>query len=116
MHGLKINQNKYYKVISAPMLTYGSENWVLNRSESREIETAEMCFLRCVSGYTFTDQVRNMTMRYALQMYALEERVQGSRSKWHNHVLRIDASRLDLKVKNYQPDGRSNIGRPRRRW
>jgi hypothetical protein len=37
-------QIKFYKVITAFVLLYGSENWALNRSERRKIETTEMRF------------------------------------------------------------------------
>jgi hypothetical protein len=40
----KDTQTKFCKVIVAPVLMYGSENWALNGSERRKIETSEMCF------------------------------------------------------------------------
>jgi hypothetical protein len=58
------------------MLIYGSEDWALNRSE-RKTEIAKMHFLRRVSGYTLTDQVCNMTVQNALQIYTLEEGLQA---------------------------------------
>jgi hypothetical protein len=85
---------KFYNVIAAPMLTYGSENWALNRSENGKMETAEMCFLRHVCGYTLTDHVHNMAICNALQICALEERIEDYKNKWHNHILRMDISRL----------------------
>jgi hypothetical protein len=33
------------------MRIYGSENWVVNASESRNIETVEMLFLRLFTHY-----------------------------------------------------------------
>jgi hypothetical protein len=95
---------KFYKIIAPLMPACGSKTWALNRSESKKTEAAEMRFLRRVSGHTLTDHVLNTTMRNALQMYALEERVQGSRSKWRNHFLRMDCSGLTQEVKNYQPN------------
>ena len=35
---------------------YGSENWSLNQSDKRKIESAEMRFLRPVEGYTLWDK------------------------------------------------------------
>jgi hypothetical protein len=35
---------------------------------------------------------------------------------WHNHILRMDSSRLAKNAKNFQPDGQRNVGRPRRQW
>jgi hypothetical protein len=53
----------------APTLMYGSENWVLNRSErGRGIETAEMRFLRRCSICALTGHARNVTVRSALQI------------------------------------------------
>jgi hypothetical protein len=60
---------KFYIVISAPVLVFGSENSSLNRSERREIETAEICFPTRVSGYALTDHVRK-TICNVLQTYA----------------------------------------------
>ena len=45
-------QIKLYKEMAVPVLMYGSENWILNRSDKREIEAAEMRFLRTMAGCT----------------------------------------------------------------
>jgi hypothetical protein len=100
----RLHRLNFYKVIATP----------LNRSERRKIETAEMRFLRRVSGYTITDQVRSRAIRNALQIHALEGRIQDLKKPWHNHIVQMD-SRLTQKVKNCQPDARRNVGRPRRR-
>jgi hypothetical protein len=42
----KDTQLKFYKVMAVPVLLYGCENWTLNRVDRRNIETAEMKFLR----------------------------------------------------------------------
>jgi hypothetical protein len=62
---------KFYKVTAAAMLMYGSENWALNRFERRKIETAEMCFLMHVSGYTVIDHVCSTSRCNALPTYML---------------------------------------------
>lgn len=48
----------------------------------------------------------------ALRIHALED----YESKCHNHVFRMDSPRLIQKFKNYQPDGRRYVGRPRTQW
>jgi hypothetical protein len=65
----KYTQIKFYKLIAVPVAVYGSEDWTLNRSERRKIETAGMSFLRHVSGYTLTDHVHICNV---LQTDALE--------------------------------------------
>jgi hypothetical protein len=73
------------------MVVYGHDNWALNRSERREIETAEMGTLKwCVSGYTLTDNVCYTTIRSSLQVYALEDRIQVYRNKRRKHILILD--------------------------
>jgi hypothetical protein len=74
---------KFYKVIIASVLMYGSENWALNSSERRKIETVEIHFIRRISGYALTDHVYSMTICSALQIYALEERIQDYKNKWN---------------------------------
>jgi hypothetical protein len=88
---------KFYKIIAVSILVYGIENWVLNKSERRTIETPEISFIRHISGYAFTDRVRNTAVSNALQMYALEERIADYKNKWHNHILRMDFSRFNSK-------------------
>jgi hypothetical protein len=73
---IKDAQTTFYKVIGAPMLMYGTENWALNRSERKKIETAGMRFVRHLSGYTLTNHARSTTISNALKIYALEERNQ----------------------------------------
>jgi hypothetical protein len=72
------------------------ETWARNRSERKKTETAEMPFLRLISGYKIRGHVRNTTIHNALQIYALGERIQDYKRKWHNHILlvRMDSSRL----------------------
>jgi hypothetical protein len=56
---------------------YGSENWVLNRSEGRKIETADVPFLRRVSGYMLRKHVHNTPLHNAFLVCALEQRIQN---------------------------------------
>jgi hypothetical protein len=72
---------------------YGTEIWALNRSEKKETETAEIHFLRLLSGYTIAGHVLSATIRYALQINAFEEGIQYYTNKWHNHILRMDSLR-----------------------
>lgn len=65
---IKYTQIKFYKVIAVPVAVYGSEDQTLNRSERRKIETAEMSFLRHISGYTLTDHVCRATICNTLQI------------------------------------------------
>jgi hypothetical protein len=45
--------------MAVPALLYECENWVLLKPHERRIETAEMRFLRRVSGYIMYDHETN---------------------------------------------------------
>jgi hypothetical protein len=42
-------QLKFYKIMAVPMLTYANENWTINRSDRKKVESVEMKFLRSVA-------------------------------------------------------------------
>jgi hypothetical protein len=100
--------------MAVPVLTYASENWTINRSDKKKIESAEMQFLR--SEYTLLDQKRSTDIRSELKIFILTERIENQKEKWHEHILRITADRLPKVLLNYKPTGYRNIGRPMARW
>ena len=77
---------RFYKVLAVPLLTYGSENWALNRSGRRRIETAETRFLRRVSGHTLRDHIRNTTIREELHIYDLNDKIADMKVQWLQHI------------------------------
>ncbi|PSN57227.1 hypothetical protein C0J52_05026 [Blattella germanica] len=102
--------------MAVPMVMYGSENWVLNRSERRRIETNEMKFLRRVAGLNLLDQVNNNYIRNSLEIFNLNERIIENKERCHAHIQRMDPNRLTQKLLNYRPQRYRDVGRPRIRW
>jgi hypothetical protein len=72
---LQITQLKFYKIMAVSMLTYASENWTINLSDKKKIESAEIKFLRSVAGCTVLDQKRNTDIRSELKIFNLTERI-----------------------------------------
>jgi hypothetical protein len=64
-----------------PKLTYASENWTINRSDKKKIESAEMQFLRSVAAYTVLDQKRSTDTRSELKIFNLTERTEKQKRK-----------------------------------
>ncbi|PSN31708.1 hypothetical protein C0J52_28469 [Blattella germanica] len=85
---------RFYNVLAVQLLTYGSDNWALNRSGRRRIETAEMRFLRRVSGHTLRDHIRNTTIREELHLYDLNEKIADMKVQWLQHIDRMHPERL----------------------
>jgi hypothetical protein len=75
--------------MAVPMLTYASENWTINRSDKKKIESAEIKFLRSVAGYTLLDQKRSTDIRSELKIFNLTKRIEQLKENWHEHILII---------------------------
>ncbi|PSN47004.1 hypothetical protein C0J52_15326 [Blattella germanica] len=71
---------------------YGSETWTLTSNQLR-IEAAKMKLFR-----------------------PLADGIKNYRNNWHAHVLRMPYNRMPQRIFHYRPDGRRDIGRPRKRW
>jgi hypothetical protein len=67
-------QQLYLMAVIVPTLNYASENWTINLSDKKKIESAEMKFLRSVAGYTLLDQKRSTDVRKELKIFNLSER------------------------------------------
>ena len=113
---LQETQMKFYKTLAVPVITYGCENWSLNRTEKRKIESSEMKFLRSVAGFTLLDQQKSEDIRRQLNIFKLDERMKQQKQDWHNHIKRMNEHRLPNLLLNYKPIGRRNVGRPLIRW
>lgn len=107
---------KFYKVMAAPMLLYGSEFWTLTKKEERRIEAAEMRFLRSVAGYTLLDKKRSDDIRRELNIFKLIDRIKQYRNDWKQHIQRMTGDRIPKLMMNYNPKGRRSVGRPKARW
>jgi hypothetical protein len=60
--------------MAVPILTYGSEIWVVKNRE-QNIKTVEMEFLRSVARYTRRDQVRNTRIREKLNIFNVTNKI-----------------------------------------
>lgn len=107
---------KFYRIMAAPVLLYGSESWVTTKPLESRVQAAEMRFLRRTKGCDRRDHIRNDDIRAELGIYSLLEKVTQYRKQWKDHVERMPAERLPLQILNYKPAGKRSIGRPRKRW
>ena len=77
------------------------------------LEAAEMRFLRSVKGYTRLDKIRSEIIRKELEIPGIQDVRTKYKQNWINHLERMNLPKLAL---NYKPRGRSDGGRPRKRW
>jgi hypothetical protein len=80
------------------------------------IQGAEMNYFRTVKGCTRLDQIRNEDIMNELGISPLSEKIIECRNKWKAHLQGMEYTRIPLQAYKYQPSGKRDIGRPRRRW
>jgi hypothetical protein len=107
---------KFYKIMTVPVHLYGGETWTLRKREWNRIQAAEIKYLRTVKGCTRLYQIRNEDIRNELGISPLSEKIIEYRNKWKAHLQGMEHTLIPLQAYKYQPSGKRDIDRPRRRW
>ncbi|KAJ4446078.1 hypothetical protein ANN_12770 [Periplaneta americana] len=111
---------KIYKTLIRPIITYGTETWVLNKNTCKQLAVFERKILRRIFGAIET--VDGWRARYNNEIYELykesdlEAHIRCQRLRWLGHVTRMETTRKVKIVFNNNPDGTRLRGRPRTRW
>jgi len=75
-----------------------------------------MKFLRHLLGITKLDKEKNHCIRQKTGSQNIVKEIKQYQEKWIQDVQRMDTNRLPKQALQYQPKGRRNMGRPRKRW
>ena len=97
-------------------MKFGSEVWVLKKREEQRLEAAQMKFLRHLLGITKVDKEKNQCIRQKTGTQNIVQEIKQCQEKCLQHVQRMDTNRLPKQAPQYKPNGRRNIGQPRKRW
>lgn len=73
---------RVYNVLARPVLTYGSEVWVLKENTKRQITAAEMKFMQTTAGHTSRDHKRKEDVLRELQVELILENIEKYRKNW----------------------------------
>jgi hypothetical protein len=73
-------------------------------------------FLRHLLGTTKLDKEKNQCIRQKNGAQNIVKEIKQYQEKWLKHVHRMDTNSLPKQALQYKPNGRRNIGRPRKRW
>jgi hypothetical protein len=107
---------KVYKTLAIPVLTYGSEDWTIRKSDRTRITANEIKFLRRTAGYTKLHKSRNTEIIRELKINSVLEHIDQYRNNWKQHVQRIDRSYISRQMIDLRPKGKISLGRPLKRW
>ena len=106
-----------YDAIVEPSLLYGSEVWVMNVSERKRVQAAEMNCLRNICSVRRIDRVRNEQVRRMCgKNVGVCEKVDQSVLRWFGHVERMGDERLAKWMYNSDVIGPRRRGRLRKYW
>ena len=90
-------EEKVFKTIIRPAMTYGSECWAIKKKDESKLNSAEMRMLRWARGKTRLDNNRNEDTRKEAHVKPVETFLENKRQKWFGHCLRRERNRICAK-------------------
>jgi ATP-dependent Lon protease len=107
---------RIHNITAKAALKFGNEAWVMKKREEQRLEAAQMKFLRHLLGITKLDKEKNQSIREKIGKQNIVQDVKQYQKKWLQHVQRMDTNRMPRQALRYRPEGRRNVGRPKKRW
>ena len=105
-----------------PVVLYGCETWSLTLWEERKLRVFENMVLRRIFGPR-RDEVKgewrrlhNEELNDLYSSHNIVRVIKSRRMRWAGHVPRMGEERGVYRVLVGKPEGKSPLGRPRRRW
>ena len=74
-----------------------------------------MVYLRSVKGCSRLDCIPDEDIRQELNITHIMANIDSYRKQWGKHLLRMDGSQIPNIAFQYNPKGRRDVGRPRKR-
>ena len=105
-----------YNIILRRTLLYGSECWAVISKTQSNLQAAEMKVLRVIKGVNRMDEFRNERIRADIGVKRLLDSVEEGRLKWYGHLMNMREGRIARRYLQWKPEGRTPVGRPRKRW
>ncbi|HEG7136645.1 TPA: hypothetical protein SFG11_002777, partial [Staphylococcus aureus] len=105
-------KRKVFNQCILPVLTYGSETWVLNSAITQRLQTTQRGMERCMLGITRRDRKRNTWVRQRTGVMDIIAKIRSLKWMWAGHVARRNDNRWTSAVLNWTP---RYVKRPRRR-
>jgi len=109
-------------VCALSVVLYGCETWSLTLREKRRLKVLENRVLRRIFGSKREEvtvewrKLRNEELNNLFLSANIFWVIKSRRSRWVGHVARMGERRGIYRVLVGKPEGKSPLGRPRRRW
>ena len=96
-------------------MLYCAETWAVKKEQEKKLDVVEMRMLRWMSGVANPDRIRNEIIRGTKKVGEISKKVQASRLKWYEHVLRREEEYVGKRVMVMEVSGKRKRGRTKRR-
>jgi hypothetical protein len=112
---------KIYKTVILPVELYGCETWSLTLREEHRLRVFENRVLRRIFGPKREEngswrKLRNNELHSLYSSPNIVRVIKSRRMRWAGHVARMGEGRGIYMVLVGRPEGKRQLGRPRRRW
>ena len=110
-------KGQIYRTCVRPVMTYGSETWVVRSVEESILRSVEKRMLRMMCGVQLADGVstKELMVRLGLDSTIVEVVKQGS-LRWLGHVVRKEDDDCVKQAWRFEVVGSRGRGRPRLTW
>lgn len=105
-----------FNSVFVPILTFGSESWVLTKRQESLIQAVEMKYLRKVLGVTRMNKLRNSHIREQLKVQPVLTTIENCQLRWYGHLKRLNKERPVRRVWEAKRQEKRKKGRPATTW
>jgi hypothetical protein len=105
-----------YQTIFRPVLTFGSESWVITKRQKNRIQAVEMKYHRRALGITKRDHKRNDDIREELGIEPVTTTIEKNQLKWYGHLIRMADTRQVRRIWDARINTKRGRGRPPESW
>ena len=115
-------KTKIYRNIILSVVLYGCEAWSLTAREERKLRLFENMLLRRIFGPRRNEVKGEWRRMHNEELNGLHSSpnivrvIKSRRMRWAGHVARMGEERGAYRVLVGKPEGKTPLGRPRRRW
>ena len=109
-----------YKTLIRPVITYGSETWVLSNKDENILKCFEYRVLRRIFGAIYENNTWRKGYNHELERLIKGENIlrfiKAKRIQWMGHVQRMKETDMCKKIMNGKLYSNRKRGRPKLRW
>jgi len=111
-----ITRGRLYSSCVQSSMLHGSETWPVRKENVVALQRAVMRMVRLMCGVKLKDRLPSKELRERLGMDDIALVLQQNRLCWYGHVLRKEDDDWVKKCVEYEVEGPSPRGRPKRTW